>query len=96
MSQETSSRVYRRNPKVVSRLIFDELVLLPTTVRLTDLPKLFTLNETAAFIWNCMDGTRSVAQIRDAVVGHFETEAEAAEQDLVRLVGELESAGLIE
>jgi hypothetical protein len=56
----------------------------------------FGLNRVGASIWNLLKTPRSVAEIRDAMVAEYEVEPQAAEQDLLKLLKELLSRGLIE
>jgi len=77
---------YEKEPSFVYRKIADEAILVPIRRRTADLASVFVLNETAAFIWNLMDGSRTVGEIRDAVVREFDVAEEQAEADLADFV----------
>ena len=56
----------------------------------------FGLNNTGAFLWNLMQEPVRVNEMHAALVEEFEVDTETAEQDLLRVLGELRDAGLIE
>jgi hypothetical protein len=87
---------YRKDPSIVFREIGGEVILVPIRQNVGDLGSIYTLDETAAFIWELIDGQRSVREIRDEIVGEFEVEEEEAEQDLLELLEQLESFGAVE
>jgi coenzyme PQQ synthesis protein D (PqqD) len=56
----------------------------------------FGLNEVGAWIWRLIQEPRTVAEIREAVLGQFEVEPETCQSDLQALLRELEQNQLIE
>ena len=56
----------------------------------------FTLNRVGAYVWRQIQEEKSLAEIKRQLLSEFDVEAERCESDLKRLIGELESAGLIE
>ena len=86
---------YNRDPSIVSREIAGETILVPIRRNVGDLESIYTLNETGARIWALLDGSRTVAAIRDAISEEYEVEAEAAEQDIIELLAQLESIGAV-
>ncbi|MGC9469021.1 MAG: PqqD family protein [Anaerolineae bacterium] len=82
---------YQHDPNIVGREIAGEVILVPIRNNVNDLESIYTLNETAARIWELLDGERTLAEVRDAIVAEFEVEADEAEADLVELVAQLES-----
>ncbi len=87
---------YRRSPSIVSRDIAGETILVPIRQSVGDLESIYTLNETAAFAWELLDGQRSVQAIRDQIVAEFEVGADEAGQDLLELLAQLESFGAVD
>jgi len=81
---------------VVAREIAGEMILVPIRRNVGDLESIFTFNETASRVWSLIDGTRSVREIRDQIVTEFEVEPEEAGRDLVDLLAQLESVGVVE
>lgn len=87
---------YRRDPNVVTRLIAGETLLVPIRQRLADLQRLYVLEDTARFIWEALDGRRTVEEIATELTEEFEVEYSRALQDVRRFCEELLAAGLIE
>ncbi len=54
------------------------------------------LDETAAFIWRMLDGTRTVQQIAEAVCAEYAVDAGTAVTDVTELVTELIGCGVVE
>ncbi len=81
---------FQQADTVVSRVIAGEAILVPIRSSREGLDSIFTLNETAAFIWSLMNGQYTLAQIRDRVVEEYEVSPEEAALDLGKLVGQLQ------
>jgi hypothetical protein len=88
--------VYSRNPDAVFRKIADEFILIPIRQKIVDLKSVFTMNETSAFIWEQIDGTQSVMQIKAKVAETFEVEPHQVEADVSEIVSQLEALSLIQ
>ena len=56
----------------------------------------YGLNAVGREVWNLVQEPMTVAGIRDALVNEFEVELERCESDLIALLQELESNGLVE
>ena len=50
--------VYKKSDSIVSRRIADEFILVSIRQNVGDLESIYTLNETAARIWELIDGKR--------------------------------------
>lgn len=83
--------IYHQDPSIVSREVAGEVILVPIRDNVGDLESIYTLNETAARIWALLDGERTLADVRDAIVAEFEVEPAEAEADLLELVEHLEA-----
>lgn len=83
-------RVYKKTDSIVSRKIADEFILVPIRQNVGDLESIYTLNETAARIWELIDGKISVREIRERIVEEFEVTSEEAEKDLVEHLQQLQ------
>ncbi len=86
---------YCKDPFIVFREIAGEMILVPIRQNVGDLESIYTLNETAARVWELLDGQRTLREIRDELVQEFEVEADQAQQDLVELLEQLESVGAV-
>lgn len=53
------------------------------------------LNPTGTRVWQLLAEPRTVAEIRDALLGEYDVDAERCERDLIELLGELLAQGLI-
>jgi hypothetical protein len=87
---------YEKNPSFVARRVADEFILVPTRRQASEVESIYSLNEVAALIWELIGEGRTVADIRDAVVGRFEVALALAEQDVRELLADLEEIGAIQ
>ena len=83
-------KVYSKNDSIVSRKIADEFILVPIRQNVGDLESIYTLNETAARIWELIDGKIKVEEIKEKMVDEFEVTPEEAEKDLIEHLQQLE------
>ena|SRR5687767_12944854 len=85
----------KRDQNLVSRQIAGETLLVPIRSGAADLDFLFVLNDTAAWIWERVDGVRSVDQLVQELVITFQVDAARARQDVEQLLSNLREAGLV-
>lgn len=90
-----SESTYRRSEGVVVRKVLDECLLVPASGRLADLQQVFTLNDTAMFVWERLDGSRDVDGLAHEVADEFETTPDEARRDVVGFIEGLEQSGLV-
>ncbi|MFA5100266.1 MAG: PqqD family protein [Candidatus Omnitrophota bacterium] len=88
--------IYVRNPDIIFRKIADEFILVPIRQKAVDLKSVYTLNVTAAFIWELIDGKRSVSLIKDRVAEEFEIGSNQAQDDVSHIVSQWEDMSLIQ
>jgi len=86
VSRPQLDEAWARSPRMVSRTIGGESVLVPLAQRGADLDSILNLNHVAAFVWEKLDGTRTAAEVVDAVVERFQVERERAEADTLELL----------
>lgn len=82
-------RVFRKNENFVFRQIDDETILVPIKNNVGDMGAIYNLNEVGAYVWERLDGERSLVDIKNMVAGRFEVSSEDAENDLVAFVNQL-------
>jgi len=82
-------RVPRRSSSIIARRTGDEYVLVPVTNNIADMTSMYTLNETGAFIWDLIDGERSVDQIAAAMVAEYDIDAAMALSDVETYLADL-------
>ena len=86
---------YRKSEHVVFRKIHDEMLLVPIKDNVGDLGCIYSLNSTGAFIWECLNSTRRLGELKTMIVEEFEVGPEQAESDLCVFVSDLLEAGAI-
>ena len=82
--------VYKKSDSIVSRKIADEFILVPIRQNVGDLESIYTLNETAARIWELIAGKMKVEEIRKKLIEEFEVTPEEVEKDIVEHLMQLE------
>jgi hypothetical protein len=87
---------YRRTDHVTARKVAGETLLVPVKGHLAELHKVYTLNTVAEWVWEQLDGKRTVAELCEQVVSRFDVSRPAAQADLAELIEKLEKIGLIE
>lgn len=87
---------FTKDPNIVFRDIEGETILVPIRRRTANLQSIFTLNETAALIWDLIDGQRTVGQILSAIVEEYDIGTADAQADLLELLGYLEEIEAVE
>ena len=90
------NRTYRKKENIVTRHIAGETLLVPIYGELANMEKIFTLDPVAAFIWEQLDGEKSLKVIIDGVIDTFDVKKEQAETDIFEFVDELLMADLID
>ena len=90
MSRPRLDEAWARSPRMVSRRIGGQCVLVPLAERGADLDSIFNLNRVAAFVWEKVDGKRTAADLVDAVVERFEVDRERAAADTLELLETLQ------
>jgi coenzyme PQQ synthesis protein D (PqqD) len=88
--------IVQKAPSIVSRKIADEVILVPISHKVGEIDCLYALNEVGARIWELLDGTRSLKEVRDAIVQEFEVSETEAEGDLTMLIEQLKEVGAIQ
>lgn len=81
--------IYEHSRNVVTRKTGNEYVIVPVTDNIADMNRVYTLNETGAFIWDQIDGNKSVEELIDALVLEFEVKRDDAEKDVNDFIEEL-------
>ena len=93
---EAGKAVYSPRDPIVVREIAGEHLLVPVRRRLGEMRAIYALMGAAAPLVELLDGSRSLGQVRDALVERFEVSSEQAWAELCSFVEELEEQGLVE
>ena len=83
-------RVFRKNQNFVFRQIDDETILVPIKNNVGDMGSIYNLNEVGAYVWEHLDGEKTLFEIKNRVADEFEVSLEDAECDLMEFVDKLE------
>lgn len=81
--------ILKKNPDMVTRQIDKETMLVPVIKTSDDINCLYTLNETAAFVWNMIDGKRTVGDLKKEILKKFDTTPQNMEKKLENLIRDL-------
>lgn len=85
----------RRNPELILRKIGSNYMIVSAGGR-SDLTRVFSLNETAAWIWNCIgDREFTIEQLTVCMCEEYDVDPETASRDIRKLISEWISHGLI-
>lgn len=88
-------RCYEKDPSIVHRNIAGEAILVPIRRNVADMESIYTLDQLGAFIWELIDGQRTVSDIKAAILNEYDVAPEVAEADLVEFLGQLQVIGAI-
>jgi methyltransferase-like protein len=78
--------ILSKSASVVNRKTGNEYVLVPITNNIADMNSVYTLNETGAFIWEQIDGKRSVEEVINALTAEYDIDFKNAEADVFSFV----------
>ena len=88
-------RTLTQSQDVVTRTIAGETLLVPIRSGVADLDSIFALNETGSFVWQAIDGSKTVEEIAAAMAEQFEVSPDDAARDVAELVGSMIESGLV-
>ncbi len=87
--------VFRHADNIVTRKVMDETLLVPISGQLASMDNLYTLNETGAFIWQALDGSRSLTEISGMLERQYDAPGDVIAADVLEIADGLAKAGLI-
>lgn len=88
-------KVFKKKEDFISRTIAGEMILVPLRGTLTDMQKIFSLNPVAGFIWEKLDGRKTLGELRDDILATFDVEVGDANSDIQEFITQLLKEGLI-
>ena len=86
----TSTMKPARNPRVASRTLEDNAVLV-----FSDRGEVKVLNGSATLIWNLIDGRKTVAEIVEAVMNTYEVDEGTASGDVESFLDEMKQVDAV-
>jgi methyltransferase-like protein len=92
---EGLDRIFKKNENFVFRKIEDETILVPIKDNVGDMGSLYNLNELAAFVWEQLNGKRSLQDIKNRLLEEYDVPAEKAGNDLSEYIAQLKEIDAI-
>lgn len=86
----------KQSSRMVSRMVSGEHILVPLASRGVEIDSIFNLNATGTFIWEKIDGSRTVGEIAGLVSAEFAVDAEQARADCAEFFAQLLEVRAIE
>jgi len=86
---------YRRNQNFVYRKIENETILVPIKNNVGDMSCIYNMNAVGAFIWDHLDGEKTLNDILSMVADEFDVSDQDAEIDLQGYITDLNEIGAI-
>ena len=83
--------LYKLKTKFVAREMDNEMILVPLTGNVAHMNELFTLNETAKFIWENTKENTTLSDIENLMTEEFDIDPETAKKDIELFLNRLES-----
>jgi len=83
-------RYYYKSPSVISKRMAEEVVLAIIRGKVGDLEKVYTLSGVGARIWELIDGSRNLEDIKKIIIKEFTVESQEVENDIISLFRQLE------
>ncbi len=81
--------VVSQSPSIVTRKTGNEYVLVPIANNIADMNSVYTLNETGAFLWEQIDGKKSVKDLIDSLISEYDIDKETATADALSFIEEM-------
>jgi hypothetical protein len=81
--------IVSQSPSIVTRKTGNEYVLVPIANNIADMNSVYTLNETGAFLWEQIDGKKSVKDLIDALISEYDIDKETATADVISFIEEM-------
>ena len=83
------SMTLRKNPDMVERKIENETILLPVYKSSEEINSIYTLNKTASWIWDMIDGKKAVSDIKKEALNKFDTTEKEFDKEMDKLLKDL-------
>ncbi len=86
---------YCLNPQIIISEVAGEMVAVPLVNSVAQMNKVFTLNQTAAFIFQFTKTPKSLEEIVDAIIEEFDIDKETARQDITEILDQGVASNLL-
>jgi len=89
------TKVLRKNPDMVTRVIDDETILLPVYKTSDEINCIYTLEKAASYVWDLIDGKRSLAAIKKRILEKFDATQEEVDKQMQKVLKDLKEINAI-
>ena len=86
---EGLDRIYKKNENFVFRKIEGETILVPIKDNVGDMGSIYNLNYVGAFVWEQVDGAKSLQDIKNRLLEEYEVSFRETEDDLLEYIAQL-------
>jgi len=83
-------KIFKKKSNCVTREVDDELVIVPLKDDLAEMDYLYTLNETASFVWNRLNGNKTLNEIARELTDNYDVDHTTASKDVESVINEIE------
>ena len=83
--------LYHMKSKFVAREVGNELIIVPLSGNVAQMNELFTMNETAKFIWENIAENTKIEDIENAMTNTFDIDTETAKKDILIFLTQIEN-----
>ena len=83
--------VLRKNKDMVTRVIEDEVILLPIYKTSDEINCIYTLNKVGSRLWELIDGKKTLGIIKKQVLKEFDTTPQEAAKEITKFLKDLKA-----
>lgn len=85
----SDAKVFRKNKDIVTRTIEDETILMPLYKTSDEINCIYTLNTSAARVWELIDGKHTLGKIKTRICEEFSSTPKEIDRELGLLLKDL-------
>jgi len=89
------ARRFTKSNDVIERKVRDNLILVPLKTRAMRVESLYTLNDTAGFVWHQIDGGIPEDELVARVMAEYEVDRTTAQNDVRKVLDGLAAIGAL-
>ncbi len=89
------SLVFFKSDRFVEKAIGEEKVLVPLTNNVANMNKVYNLNEVATFLYNCVDGQKSIKDLLNELLSNYEVTEKVALNDIKHFITDMVKKGVL-
>ncbi len=82
-------RILKKNSNIVSRVIADEVILVPICKNSDDINCIYTLNKVAFEVWKMTDGKKTLSEIKGKIMKKFDTTPKEVDIEMDKFLKDL-------